>query len=125
MSRSEMRRQFVFFPEILSGTGEYCFSPRIAAQVGSEIEDAIEVSMERSILAAGGGTLQRLFHYILGNDRLPPMGAILRWIGLKIKTQRARALAFVRLKSCQLTDLVPCHHSRSFENKMLVLGPLD
>ena len=53
------------------------------------------------------------------------MGAILRWIGLKIKTQRARALAFVRLKSCQLTDLVPCHHSRSFENKMLVLGPLD
>ena len=49
---SEMRRQFVLLPEILSGAGEHCPSPGIAAQIRSQIENAIEVGVERSVLAA-------------------------------------------------------------------------
>src|ERR1039458_8367259 len=57
MRASNMRRQFVLLPEILSGAGEDCPSPRTAALVRGQIEDAIEVGVKRSVLAARGSTL--------------------------------------------------------------------
>jgi hypothetical protein len=105
-----MRGQFVFPPEILSRTGEDRFSPGIAAQVRGQIEDAIEVGVKRSVLAACGSTFQGLLDDIFGDDRLAAMGTILRRIGLKVKTQGACPFGVVRLKSCQLTDFVSGHH---------------
>src|SRR5208282_6176262 len=48
---SELRRQFVFPPELLSGAGEDRPSPGIAAQVGGQIEDAIKVGVQGTVLA--------------------------------------------------------------------------
>ena len=110
LSAAEMRRQFVLLPEILSGAAEDCPSPGIPAQVGGQIENAIQVGVKRSILAGGCRTFQSLLNDILGDDRLAAMGTILRRIGLKVKTQGAGPFAFVRLKSRQLTDFVPGHH---------------
>src|SRR4029077_13137778 len=53
LSGSEMRRQFVLPPEILSGAGENRLSPGIPAQVCGQFEDAVKIGMKRSILAAG------------------------------------------------------------------------
>ena len=114
MRGTKTRWKFVFLPEILSGAGKDGFALGVAAEVRGEIQDAIEIGMERSVLVFGGGALQRLFHDIFGDDRLAAMRAILRRLGLKIKTQGTRTFAFVRLKSRQLTDFVPRHHSRSF-----------
>ena len=113
LSASEMRRQFVFLPEILSGAGEDCLSPGVPAQVRGQIEDAIEVGVKRSVLAAGGSAFQGLLNDIFGDDCLAAMGTILRRIGLKVKTQGARPFGFVRLKSRQFTDFVPGHHLHS------------
>ncbi len=115
---SQLRRQFVLLPEILRGAGEDGLSPGVAAQVRGQIEDAIEVGVKRSVLGAGSGALQGLFHNIFGDDRLAAMRTILRRIGLKVKTQGARPLGFVRLKSCQFTDFVPGHHHRLSLNPM-------
>src|SRR6202790_515117 len=107
---SKMRRQFVLLPEILSGAGEDCPSPGIPAQTCRQVEDAIEVGVKRSVLAAGGSAFQGLLNDIFGDDCLAAMGTILRRIGLKVKTQGTSPLGFVRLKSRQLTDFVPGHH---------------
>jgi hypothetical protein len=113
LGASETRRQFVLFPEILSGAGENCPSPGAAAQVRGQIEDAIEVGVKGSVLAAGGSAFQGLLDDIFGDDCLAAMGTILGRIGLKVKTQGARPFGFVRLKSRQLTDFVPGHHRDS------------
>src|ERR1700675_3900214 len=110
LSGSEMRRQFVLLPEILSGAGEDCLSPGIPAQVCGQIEDAIQVGVKGSVLTAGSSALEGLLNDIFGDDCLAAMGAILRRIGLKVKTQGASPLGLVRLKSRQLTDFVPGHH---------------
>jgi hypothetical protein len=110
LGSSEMRGQFVLLPEILRGTGEDCPSPGMAAQVRGQIEDAIKVSVNGSVLTGSAGTFQGLLHDILGDDCLAAMGTILGRIGLKVKTQGARPFGFVRLKSRQLTDFVPGHH---------------
>jgi hypothetical protein len=107
---SEMRGQFVLLPEILSGAGEDCLSPGMAAKVCGQLEDAIEVGMKGSVLAVSGSTFQGLLNDIFGDDCLVPMGTILGRIRLKVKTQGARPLGFVRLKSRQLTDFVSGHH---------------
>jgi hypothetical protein len=106
----EMRGQFVLLPEILSGAGEDRSSPGMAAQVRGQIEDAIKVGVNGSVLAGSAGTFQRLLHDIFGDDRLAAMGTILGRIGLKVKAQGARPFGFARLKSRQLTDFVPGHH---------------
>jgi hypothetical protein len=105
-----MRGQFVLLPEILRGAGEDRDSPGTAAQVRSQIEDAIEIGMKRSVLALSGGTFQGLLNDVFGDDRLAAMGTILRGIGLKVKTQGACPFGFVCLKSRQFTDFVPGHH---------------
>jgi hypothetical protein len=105
-----MRRQFVLFPEILRGAGKHCSSPGTTPQVRGHFEDAIQVGMKRSVFTLSGSAFQRLLNHIFGDDRLVAMGAILRRIGLKIKTEGAFPLGLVRLKSRQLTDFVPGHH---------------
>src|ERR1700676_2945231 len=105
-----MRREFVLLPEVLSGAGENCLSPRVPAQVRSQIEDAIQIGVKRSVLTAGSSAFQGLLNDILGDDCLAAMGTILRRIGLKVKTQGASPFGLVRLKSRQLTDFVPGHH---------------
>jgi hypothetical protein len=82
----------------------------MAAQVRGQIEDAIKVGVNGSVLAGSAGTFQRLLHDIFGDDRLAAMGTILGRIGLKVKAQGARPFGFARLKSRQLTDFVPGHH---------------
>jgi hypothetical protein len=96
---SEIRRQFVLLPEILSGAGKHCLPPGMAAKVRGEVEDAIKVSVKRSILAGSGSALQGLLHDIFGHDCLAAMGTILGRIGLKVKTEGARPFGFVRVKS--------------------------
>jgi hypothetical protein len=96
---SEIQGQFVLLPEILRGTGEDCFASGMAAQVRGEVEDTIEVGMKRSILADSGRALQGLLNDIFGYDCLAAVGTILGRIGLEVKTEGARPLGFVRLKS--------------------------
>ena len=110
MRASNIRWQFVFFPEILSGAGKHRLSPCIAPQIRSQIEDAIQIGMKGSILADRRSAFQCLLHHIFGNNRLPAMRTILRRIGLKIKTQGACPFRFIRMKNRQFTDFVPGHH---------------
>src|ERR1035438_556036 len=107
---SQTRGQFVLLPEILRGAGEDCSSPCVAAQIRGQVEYAIEVGVQRSVLALRGGALQRLFDHIFSDDGLAAMGTILRRIGLIVKTQGARPFGFVRSKSSQLADFVSGHH---------------
>src|SRR3979411_1863744 len=58
LSASQLWRQFVFPPKILSGAGKDGLSPGMPAQVRGQIEDAIQVGMKRPVLADGGSTLQ-------------------------------------------------------------------
>jgi hypothetical protein len=94
----------------LSGAGEHRPSPRIAAEVRGQIENAIEISVQGSVLTVGRRTFQGLLYDIFSDDGLSAMGTILRRIGLKVKAQGAGPLGFVGLKSRQLTDFVPGHH---------------
>src|SRR5260370_3549303 len=102
-----MRVQLVILEKLVGGVGEDCLSPRMAAQVRGHIKDAIEVGVKGSVLTLSGSTFQNLLNHIFGDDGLAAMGTILRRIGLRLKTQRARPFRFVRSQSRYLTDFVP------------------
>jgi hypothetical protein len=70
---SQVRREFVFFPEVLSGTGKHSPSPRAAAQVRRDFQHAIEVGVQRAVLARRDGASQGLLDDIFGDNRLAPM----------------------------------------------------
>jgi hypothetical protein len=107
---SQTRREFVLSPEILRGAGEDCLATAIATKISGQFENAIDVGVERSVLALRGGAFEGLLHDILGDDRLAAVGTILGRIGLKVTTQSAFAFGFVCLKIRQLTDFVSGHH---------------
>jgi hypothetical protein len=46
LRRADMRRQFIFFPEILRGAGEDRLAANMAAKVGGNVENAIKVGVE-------------------------------------------------------------------------------
>ena len=82
----------------------------MTTQVRGQFEHAIQIGMKESVLANRCSAFQSLLHDIFGDNCFAAMRTILRRIGLKVKTEGARPLGFVRLKSCQLTDFIPGHH---------------
>ena len=76
-----------------------CVPAGVPAQLACDFQNAIQIGMDRAILAFCRRLSQCLFDDVLGNDRLVAMRAVLRSHRLKVEAQGGSPTVFISVKS--------------------------